>query len=198
MKEWESIIREVFAFGVPKFSEWHKKEEIIRILNKIGSFKNSNHLFYPDGGGMDLEGSSKSHERNCIEINTGFNEILSPKCLTFHSFDDLEWSYFRIELNEITATKVYDHKLDFTEEVCEIEPLNYISREYWDSNYYEDEPLPKGSRLVERRLKGSLILVGKMSAYNAHSPTYDGRHNKYSDTEFREYIESVQKEGWKD
>jgi hypothetical protein len=198
MQEWESIIREVFTNGIPKFAEWDKNDEIIKVLKKIGSFKNSNHLFYPDGGGMDLDGASKSHERNCIEINTGFNEILSPRNLTFHSFDNLEWSYFRLELNSLPQTKVYSYDVEFGEELCELEPLHYVKREHWDENEYNEEPLPNGSRLVERRLKGSLVIVGKMSAYNAYSNTYDGRHNKYSDSEFREYIETVQKQGWKD
>lgn len=198
MTEWTTIINQIFTIGIPKFAEWDNNNEIINVLNKIGSFKNSNHMFYPDGGGMDLESASQSFERNCIEINTGFNEILSPKRLTFHSFPNLDWSYFRLELNEIKKTGVYSYQLDFREELCELEPLHYVSREHWDTHEYNYEPLPEGSRLIERRLKGSLLIVGKGSRYNEYSPTYDGRHDKYSDTEFREYLENVQRQGWRD
>lgn len=196
MTEWQLILNEIFPNGIPQFSIWADNNEIIKVLNKLGSFDNSNHLFYPDGGGMDLNGASKSYEKICIEISTGFNEIISPKKLTFHSFANLEWSYFRIELNELPQTKVYDYDLVFSEELCELEPLHYVSREYWDMDAYDDEPLPKGTRLIERRLKGSLVIVGKMSNYNAHSSTYDGRHNDYTDEEFRTYIETIQSKGW--
>ena len=198
MKKWELILQNIFPNGIPEFCKWTNQQEIIKVLSKLGSYDNSNHLFYPDGGGMDLEGASKSYEKNCIEIRTGFNEIISPKSLTFHSFPNLNWSYFRIELNQITQTKTYDYTVDFGEEVCEIAPLEYIPRGHWDENEYNDEPLPKNSRLLERRLKGNLVIFGKMSPYNSHSSTYDGRHNNYTDDGFRKYIETVQINGWEE
>ncbi|WP_306012967.1 MULTISPECIES: hypothetical protein [unclassified Allomuricauda] len=196
MKEWKFILEQVFPNGIPKFCEWTELSEIQKFLNKLGSYDNSNHLFYPSGGGLDLHGTSDSNEKNCIEIKTAGNEIISPKSLTFNSFDNLDWSYFRIELNEIPQTKVYDYYIEFGEELCELSPLNYVSRSHWDENEYNEEPLPQGARLVERRLKGSLVIFGKLSPYNSHSSTYDGRHNKYSETEFRDYIENVKKNGW--
>lgn len=196
MKEWLIILQNLFPNGIPQYSIWTNKLEIIKVLNKLGSFDNSNHLFYPDGGGLDLSGSKISNEQNCIEIKTAFNEIISPKSLTFHSFENIDWSYFRIELNEIPQTSTYDYNVNFSEELCEISPLEYISREHWDEHEYNEEPLPENSRLLQRRLKGTLVVFGKMSPYNAHSSTYDGRHNDYSDSEFREYIETVQINGW--
>lgn len=196
MKEWEFILQKIFSNGIPEYSKWTNHSEIIKVLNKIGSYDNSNHMFYPGGGGLDLRGSSKSFEKNCIEIKAASTEILSPKSLTFHSFDNLDWSYFRIDLNEISQSGVYNYELEFDEELCEIGPLNYISRSHWDENEYNGERLPKGSRLVERRLKGSQVIFGKTSPYNSHSSTYDGRHNDYSDEDFKKYIESVKKNGW--
>ena len=112
MKEWELVLQNVFPNGIPEFSKWTNHNEIIKVLNKLGSYDNSNHLFYPNGGGLDLEGSSKSYETRCIEIRTGHNEIISPKSLTFHSFPNLDWSYFRIELNQISQTKTYKYNLN--------------------------------------------------------------------------------------
>jgi serine/threonine-protein kinase len=196
MKEWALILENIFPNGIPEYSKWTNLEQIKKVLNKLGSFDNSNHMFYPEGGGLDLAGSSNSNETNCIEIKTAFNEIISPKSLTFHSFENIESSYFRIELNQIPQTKVYDYENEYSEELCEISPLEYISREHWDEHRYDDEPLPPDSRLVMRRLKGTLVIFGKMSAYNSHRSTYDGRHNDYSDEDFRKYIETIQLEGW--
>ena len=199
MKKWHSVLLEIFPSGIPNFCIWTNKEAIINVLKRLGSFKNSNHLFYPDGGGSDLVDSARSFENNCIEIDTGFNEILSPKSLTFHSFDDLEWSYFRIELNELKAYNAnnnHNNKAEFYEELCEIAPSKYISREYWDENEYEDKPLPQNARLIARRLQGAIVIFGKSSKYNANNLTYDGRHNMYSDKNFRKYVETIQKKGW--
>ena len=196
MTEWNLILNEIFPNGIPSFCKWTEKLEIIELLNRLGSFKDSNHLFYADGGGMDLDGATESYEKNCIEINTGTPEILSPKKLTFHSFPNLEWAYFRIELNQLNQTKVYNYELEFEEELCEIEPLNYIALEHWDLQEYNNEQLPKNARLVKRKLKGSFIIVGKESPYNRRSSTYDGRHYFYNDEEFRIYIETVQRNGW--
>ena len=196
MEEWKIVLESVFPNGIPKYSEWTNHLEIIKVLKKLGSFDNSNHLFYPNGGGLDLHGAKKSNEENCIEIRTSFNEIVSPKLLTFNSFKNINWSYFRIELNPIEQTKIYDYDTEFSEELCEIDTLNYISRECWDENEYDEKPLPKKSRLIIRRLKGTLVIFGKQSPYNGHNRTYDGRHNDYSEKEFRSYIETIQINGW--
>lgn len=192
-------IKTIFPNGIPSIAKWTDHKEIIDVLNAIGSFKNSNHLFYPDNGGLDLKGASPSLEPNCIEIKTSFNEILSPSSLTFHSFqndDNFDWAFFRLQTNEIPQTDTYDDNLDYTEGLTEIAPLQYVDRSHWDYNDYQDEPLPKNARLIIRRLKGSFVIFGKTSPYNRQTSTYDARHENYSEQEFSSYIEMVRKNGW--
>ena len=199
MTNWNEVIKSIFPIGIPSKCIWTDHEEIIEVLNKLGSFNNSNHMFYPKGGGLDLKGSSESEESNCIEIRTSFNEIISPKSLTFNSFDndfDNDWAYFRIDLNEINQTDVYNYKTEFDEELTELSPQNYVSREYWDEGEYDEQKLPAEARLIIRRLKGALVIFGKFSPYNQHSSTYDGRHNRFDEIGFRNYIENVINKGW--
>lgn len=199
MTNWNEVIKSIFPVGSPTTCVWTDHKEIIEVLNKIGSFANTNHMFYPKSGGLDLKGSSTSFESNCIEIKTSFNEVISPISLTFNSFendDENDWTYFRIDLNEISQTDVYNYDANFQEELTELEPLYYVGREHWDEGEFNDEKLPETARLVIRRLKGALVIFGKLSSYNKHSRTYDGRHNNYDESEFRDYIQSVINKGW--
>lgn len=192
IKPWAECLQEIFQNGIPTYSYWEKPEEISKILNSIGAIHTSNHIFYPEGGGFDLVGAQLSNIKNCIEIDTGFHEILSPKRLSFHLVEDIELSYFRLELNELQPTGIYDENdIDFSESVCEIRPGNYIDQAHFDLDEYEDEPLPTGARLVVRRLKGVIVIFGKDSKYNRTPSTYDGRYNNFTEDEFFEYISKV-------
>lgn len=195
----KQTIKSIFPNEVPLNETWEDSNEILNILNKIGSVDESNHLFYPTGGGFDLKGASNSLEPNCIEIHTGVNEIVNPRSLTFHSFPDdpdFDWAYFRLELNELKQSGVYESNMEFDEELAEIAPVHYVDRAHWDDNNYNGEELPSGSRLVVRRMKGPLVIFGKDSSYNHHNSTYDGRHKLYNDEQFRDYIHSVRTNGW--
>ena len=191
MKLWEECLQEIFQNGIPTYSYWDKVDKICKVLNSIGSIHTSNHIFYPDGGGLDLLGAKLSNIKNCIEINTGFNEILSPKKLSFHLMEDVELSYFRLELNELQPTGIYKEKIEFSEPLCEINQGKYIDQSCIDSGEYEDEPLPNDARFVTRRLKGIIVIFGKNSKYNKIKSTYDGRHNNFSENDFFEYVSKL-------
>jgi len=190
-KDWEKIHHSIFGDTIPKQCEWKNIEDIINILNKIGNVDASNHMFFPDGGGMDLDSVKKSHEKNCIELLTGITYIIKPKLLRFESIDkDFEWNYFRIECDNLKPSGVYKETQldDYTEEVLELTPLKYINRSYWDENEYEGKRLPATARPLVRILKGSLVIFKKSSIYNHNSSTYDGRHEKLGVDGFRKHI----------
>ena len=190
-EEWIGILNKIFPIGIPKHCEWIKLEDIISILNTIGSIKNSNHMFYPSGGGLDVLSSKLSTESNCIEIFTGRTDILKPMRMTFESFEDPIWNYFRIENFDLDPTGIYKEKIDDFEELVEIEPRKYINRSHWDIDEYKGQKLPKSSRIIIRHLKGSFVIFAKSSFYNMNTSTYDARHNKMSSNEFREHIENA-------
>lgn len=198
LEDWNQIQKKIFPIAVPKHCEWTRLHEIISILNLIGSKEQSNHMFYPTGGGLDIKSANVSVEHNCIEIFTGLTNIIKPKELIFESFKDPAWNYFRIETSELNLSGVYEDYDYPNEELTELSEGNYISRSYWDEGEYNGEKLPKSARVVIRQLKGSFVIFAKASYYNRHSATYDARHNKMNSIEFRNYIENTINNGWED
>lgn len=152
-------------------------------------------MFFPNGGGMDLDDCRDSVEEGCIEMDCGFTEIVKPARLIFESFNyDHEWNYFRLELDELKPSGVYKddyYNRNNHEELSEISPGIYDDYNIVEffSDYEESYNLTEYSRHVTRWLKGCFIIFCKRSTYNADSSTYDGRHNKYSTDDFRKYIE---------
>jgi hypothetical protein len=193
---WIDIQNKIFPIGIPSQCEWRELEDIVSVLNTIGSVDNSNHMFYPTGGGLDVESSKLSIEINCIEIFAGLTSILKPKRLTFESFKDPIWNYFRLETEELEPSGVYKEKEYPSEELIEIESGKYFNRSYWDEGEYQGQKLPNTARVLTRHLKGTFVIFAKSSYYNRNSSTYDARHNKMTSEEFRTYIENIINNGW--
>ena len=191
--QWMEVQEKLFLSALPKRVIWEKIEDIVKVLNILGSIPELNHMFYPEGGGMDLQKASiSSVEPGCIELHTGIAEIIKPRRLLFESFgDDAEWNYFRLELRQLASSEPYkDRKNDFEfEEVVELNPGVYVNRWHWDENEYDGEPLPPSARLVMRHTKGAFVVFSKTSSYNQDPSTYDGRHNRMTTSKFRTYIE---------
>ena len=191
-KDWAEIHQRIFGNIIPAECTWTNKEDIITILNIIGNIKYSNHMFFPNGGGLDLLGAKPSNEEDCIELDFGASRILKPKSLTFFSVDTkFEWNYFRLETDSLMPTDVYENIGDaFSEELTEIYPMQYIDRIYWDEHSYCGEDLPKSARLVIRVLKGSFVIFKKTSIYNQNPSTYDARHETLGSNVFFDHIKT--------
>ncbi|PKL82810.1 MAG: serine/threonine protein kinase [Ignavibacteriae bacterium HGW-Ignavibacteriae-3] len=199
-KQWKSFLQKLFSDNIPETQVWTDKNDIIYILQRIGSMHNMNHLFLPHFGGLDLTGCQLSHEEGCIELVFGERVyVVKPATLTFNSFgsDEYGWAYFRLETNTLKPTGVYDSLFSVKEELTEISPLEYVNRSVWDDRYYgydengDSKPFPNYVRLVTRLLSGSVVIFAKSSLYNANPDTYDARHNKMSAVEFHEHIEAA-------
>lgn len=196
LKQWEETLNNIFPLGVPEYYSWTNLEEIVSIFNKIGSINSLNHSFFPSGGGLDLTSAKLSIEPQCIELNFGgCINIFKPKSLDFNSFGGAnEWSYFRLETDELKPSGVYDDCTFCYEELTEIEPGKYVDRGIWEYGYYgydengQEKRLPKSARVVARYFNGSLVVFAKTSVYNQIDGTYDARHNKMGAEEFRKYI----------
>lgn len=190
-RDWQQIHTDIFGDSIPSHCEWTNPDAIISVLNKIGHYDSSNHMFFPDGGGMDLESAKRSSEDRCIEMHAGIDYILRPNKLVYEHIDDsLEWSYFRIETDPIALSGAYEnYSADaYIEEVLELREGHYVNRAYWDANEYNGEPLPESSRVVMRLLKGALVIFKKSSIYNGNTKTYDGRHETLGADGFKKHI----------
>ena len=196
--QWVEIIKSLFPYSLPCHAEWMDIKEIKNVLNMISHYDSLNHLFFPSGGGLDLEAVFDSYEEHCLELDFGgLRQIVNPRKLTFESVaEDFQWNYFRLECNPMKPVLKSTPESEYDEGVSEISPLEYV-----DYGVMEDGDLAKQngynvtdySRQVVRQLKGSFVIFSKNSFYNRTTGTYDGRHEKMSGDDFRLYIEKVYK-----
>lgn len=69
-----------------------------------------------------------------------------------------------------------------------IHPGEYVTQSAWEDAEYNGAPLPDGAVPISRLLRGSLVIFSTRSPYNLTTGTYDGRHDKVSEDDFRAYI----------
>lgn len=194
LPKWEKMIISLFGTELPLRQEWSNYKDIVKILDAVGKSEAENHTFLPNGGGLDLYACTDSEENNCIELNLNSTKhIVKPKKLIFQRFveGDLEWAYFFLEADELEPSGVYEDLSYSEEELVEISPGEYIDRHYWETGHYNGNTLAKSARLVSRHLNGSFAVFSKASLYNANNRTYDGRHNKLKEEEFKNHIQEV-------
>lgn len=206
LEQWFEIQTKLFPTAFPKRVIWEDINDIINVLKVVCSFDNLNHMFFPDGGGLDLEDVRLSHEKGCIELDFQLIDIVKPKRLIFESFGhDPEWNYFRLELDELKPSGVNKREDDEDDDqtpnyedehgheaVSEIYPGRYDKYNLVEHRYdYNDMgyEIPKSARHVTRWFRGSFVIFNKRSPYNLETSTYDGRHNKMDTDEFRAYIQ---------
>lgn len=193
---WAHLQTKLFPISTPLRAVWTDPAELVKILDLLGKRSNMNHLFFPNGGGLDLKAASFSErEAGCIELDFGGAAyLLKPHRLMFESFGyEAQWNYFRLEAAELAPSGTYeefDAKYGH-EELTDLGEEGYVDRGHWDEQEYRGDPLPPGSRVVVRYFRGAFVIFEKTSLYNKVSETYDGRHNKMNADEFRDYIGKV-------
>ncbi|MBI6118333.1 protein kinase domain-containing protein [Salegentibacter maritimus] len=203
LAQWFEIQTKLFPTSFPKRVIWEKVEDIIQVLKIISSYDNLNHMFFPDGGGLDLVDAKLGNERGCIDLNfSGIFDLVKPKRLVFESFgSNADWNYFRLELDKLEPSHVHLEngvlpdifKEMMRETVSEITPGNYDKYDIVEHRYiYEEDgyEIPKEARHISRWFEGCFVIFSKRSHYNLTPSTYDGRHNKMDTEEFRNYIEN--------
>lgn len=191
--DWKTIQYNLFPANIPEYAEWTDINMIANILNMVGGIKALNHMFFDNGGGLDLEGAKLSHERGLIELDCGIPYLIKPKKLSFCSFnDDFQWNYFYLELDKLDH--IY-YSYSNSEELIELEPLEYKPHdfiEYWYEQYDDGwNERPEKYRTVIRLTGGNLVIFRKTSSYNMTPSTYDGRHGEMGAEKFREYIKGL-------
>ncbi len=190
-KDWDNTLRKVFPKGIPNSCEWTKIEDIVSILNTIGSIDDTNYIFLPSGGVTDIKSAKLSSEIGCIEVYTGTVNILKPKRLTFESFSNSLWRYFRIETNELPASGVYENNDASFEEVVEVKQGRYIQLQYWDFDDFEGEKFPDTARPLTRHFEGSFLIFAQSSYFNRIHHISDPISNKMNEDEFRNFIKTL-------
>lgn len=187
--QWIEVQNRLFPTALPERVIWEDIDNIYEVLKIISSIKNLNHMFMPNGGGLDLNGVKKSFEEDCLELDFGgLFVIIKPKRLIFDSFGvDPEWNYFRLETGDLAAINS-SNKSRNEEVLTEIEPGLYTDYECFEYNDFNAEKLPPTARPIRRLFKGDFVIFQTTSTYNKTGSTYDGRHNKLDADNFRKYI----------
>ncbi len=190
--EWHFLNTYLFGSYAPSSSVWTDCNTISNVLNVLGALSAYNHMFFPQGGGLDFQSSKLAAENDCIYIydDCGGCSLVKPKRLYFERFKtDYKWSYFLLELdvlNSITGT------VDgFSEFLVEDYPGHYVSAnaaQYGVYDYESGKKLPEGYRILHRYTGGKLLIVLKCSPYNSIERTYDGRHAMCTASDFKEYM----------
>ncbi|WP_321282364.1 protein kinase domain-containing protein [Marinifilum fragile] len=202
-EQWFEIQRKLFPTAFPQRVIWEDLNDIVNVLKVLCTYDSLNHMFYPGGGGMDLEDARLANEKGCIELDFQVIEIVKPKRLMFESFGfDPQWNYFRLELDELEPTGIYEteegeepYEIKYDHEsVTELYPGQYGKYDMaeYRSEYIEmGYDIPENARQVSRWFRGSFVIFNKRSIYNLTPDTYDGRHNKVNSEQFRKHIQNT-------
>lgn len=171
--EWNDAVSKIFPISIPSHCEWNSIIEIHGVLSILTKYNNLNHVFLPTHGGIDMFEIDFEIGSNCLIINKYI--VFSPHRLTFECLGDTDWSYFRLEINEL-------------ESLTDNPDVDYMSlaQDGGYSDYSED-----GNR-ISRFKKGSFVFVYKRAPLNllkGKSDAYTGIHNKMTEIEYRNYLE---------
>jgi hypothetical protein len=172
--------------------------------------ENRKHAYLPTGGGLDFLSVGPSAEPGCLEFMVGDRvvQIMKPRSLTLERIDSAGISFLLLELDKLDPSGVYgtdesepggdsdaEHAEQSSEELVEVAPAEYVSRDIWDRGVLghdengDEIPIPDDARLTVRWLQGKVLLVAKGSLWNADPANYDGRHNGMTAAQIRTTIE---------
>ena len=134
--------------------------------------------------------------------------IMKPRSLTLERLESAGNSFLLLELDNLDPSGVdgtdenepdgdsdAEHAKLSREELLEVAPAEYVSRDVWDRGFLDrdengdDIPIPRDARLAVRWLQGKVLLVAKGSLWNRDPATYDGRHNGMTAAQIRRTIE---------
>lgn len=194
--DWYYLSQALFGKYCPKSVKWDNMESIIEVLNLVGKRPVYNHMLFSGMGGLDFHFAEQANEKNWMYIydTSGYCHLVKPKCLYYEDFgENFTWNYFLLELENAEAIEYVSDILEY-ELLVEDYPGSYVSARYHQYGVYDydtGEKLPKGYKVVHRYLRGKLLIVFKRGPYNSITATYDGRHGRFTNEEFRKYIEKM-------
>lgn len=189
LMQWQEMQEQLFPTVIPVHAEWNDTEDIVAVLRLAGKYRSQNHMFFPDGGGLDLTGAAISYEKGCIELICESQVyIVKPRRLLFEYInEEIGWNYLFLEtekLQPVTSNLPSDFIM---EEVCEVAPLQYKLLEILDNMTKSDYDMIK-PRHICRYLEGSFVFFHKDSLYNHFVSQYKGEHYKLGAEKFRYVI----------
>ena len=185
-EKWEAIVAALFEGTIPEAAEWTDSNDIVRVLNAISS--PVNHMFHPDGGGLDLRAAQLSRE-GTLEWAThegglkSFVHVVRPKKLTFWNPGLYKHeANFVFEVDALDPVGEEHARSEYVEELTEVRPGTYEPLSSWDNGYSENgDPLQDARRLCRIIKDSRFAIFGKGSLYNSFTDqgfdAYSAYHN---------------------
>ena len=190
-QDWNAILNSIFGNVIPSDYKWTETNEMINVLNKIGTDNSTNYMFFPGGGGMTLTSANHSQEKGSIELVADDTFLVKLKSLSFISVGtDNSCGYFYLETLKQIPTGVNERiKISpYMVNLIELSPLNYMIDKFGDYGEDDYDRLPLTARPLIRILKGDLVIFSKSSLYNNLSNTDNGRHSIMGAVNFKKYV----------
>lgn len=102
--DWSRALSNLISVGGPQRVIWEDLDDIVTVLSHAARYDQATHLFYPSGGGNDLEGVRRAGEPDCIEIHAATIAIVRPRRLLLEMFRGAsEWNYLRLETGDLES-----------------------------------------------------------------------------------------------
>ena len=192
---WDEMIKDIFPICRPSEARWTSIVSMVTILSEATRPNLLNHMFLPDGGGMDL--ISASWDSGYIYLKTDLHApyVFEPEYLDYFGFNNPALDCFYIKAK--TVAPLTDTSDKYREEMI-ISNDSFINLEdYQEMNpdIYIDDVVAiekRGGLRVYRYFNGGFLIVPKMGLYNqccnsSYSPlppavTYSYLHNLYAAT----------------
>lgn len=168
-------------------------KDIARTLHCFARYTRLNYTMMPQSGGLTLKNASLAPENGCIYLNfgLGFIFVCKPKQLIIRDFkDDETWNYVFLELDNLKP--ILSNCVE--EDLVEDTPAHYVDATcavYGVYDYESGAQFPKGWKQITRVCEGNFLIVAKGGFYNSITPTSDGRHSLFTESEFYDYISGI-------
>lgn len=175
--EWEDALFKIFPISIPISCTWNKPKDILLVLKILfEKYDNLNHALFPRSGGMDFTKVKLNETEEYLVINNYI--ILKPKSLIFESMNNFDWSYFRLEVDEIEP--IYKNNTDTFEEYLFVLPDGSYSETETDETI-EYSRFIRGSFLITKKTSKINLLTGQYNSYRAI-------HNKNTNSEYKKIL----------
>lgn len=176
--EWKDAIDVIFPVSIPMSCMWTDIDDIFNVLTVIfQNYDQLNHCFYPAYGGNDFYKISISSNGEYLVIND--NLLVKPKTLYFELTNDIDWSYFQLEIMKQSPIN--------TENVHRLEEVVFFNADFSQESEFEGTDFNEYSRCLE----GSFIITKKTSNINfleGDLNAYNAIHSEMSREEYRDFM----------
>lgn len=190
-KEWGFIYKAIFNNVRPPMLPLTNIKDIARTLHYFSRYTRLNYTMMPQRGGYTLKNASLAPESGCIYLDFGFIFVCKPKQLIIRDFkDDETWNYVFLELDNLKP--IFSDCVE--EDLVEDTPAHYVDATcavYGVYDYESGTQFPKGWKQITRVCEGNFLIVAKGGFYNSITPTSDGRHSLFAESEFYDYISGI-------